>query len=361
MENVKVGFDNPGVIDCDLHPSVPGIKALLPYFDPHWQEVIEARGIDGLDLALYPPNAPITCRPDWRVAGVKPGSDLELMRQQALLPFDIRFAICNCIYGGPAMYSEDLGAAICRATNGWIAHEWLDRETRLRASIVVPIQNAELAVAEIERWAPDRRFVQVLLLAGSETTLGRRHHWPIYAAAERHGLPIGIHAGSALRHAPTGNGWPSTLFEEHIAFAQTFQSQLLSLIAEGVFTKFPGLHVVLLESGFTWLPSFLWRGVKMWRGMRKEIPWVDRSPAEIIRDRVRFTLQPSDAPPDPSDWDRLLEIIGSEDIFLFSTDYPHWRFDGTDAMPKGLPASLLRKARLDNPLATYTRLKEVVA
>jgi hypothetical protein len=34
------------VIDCDVHPTVPGIKALLPYMDDHWREAIVRRGID---------------------------------------------------------------------------------------------------------------------------------------------------------------------------------------------------------------------------------------------------------------------------------------------------------------------------
>ena len=33
--------------------------------------------------------------------------------------------------------------------------------------------------------AKDKRFVQILMLAMGETPLGRRHFWPIYAAAER--------------------------------------------------------------------------------------------------------------------------------------------------------------------------------
>ncbi|MDB5415235.1 MAG: hydrolase [Rubritepida sp.] len=349
-----------GIIDSDVHPAVPGMRALLPYFDPHWREVIEARGVDGLDLAYYPPNAPVSARPDWRVPGQKPGSDLAGLQTNALDAFGLSRAICNCLYGGPAMYSEDLGAAICRATNGWIAEEWLNRDDRLRASIVIPIQNAELAVDEIERWAPDKRFVQILVLASNEALLGRRQNWPIFRAAEKHGLPIGIHAGSAMRHAPTANGWPSTLYEEHVSMAQTFQSQLLSLIAEGAFTKFPDLRVVLLESGISWLPNLFWRSIKMWRGMRKEIPWVDRSPAAIVRDRVRFTLQPLDLPPDQNQVDQLLEQIGSDDIFLFSTDYPHWRFDGGDPMPSALPKELLRKAMRETPLATYPRLRETV-
>lgn len=349
-----------GAIDCDVHPAVPGMKALLPHFDEHWREVIELRGVDGLDLAYYPPNAPISARPDWRAAGRKPGSSLADMQSQALDAFGISRAICNCLYGGPAMYSADLSAAICRATNAWIAAEWLDKDDRLRASIVIPVQNTELAVDEIERWASDRRFVQILLLGAHESLLGQRQHWPIYKAAEKHGLPIAIHAGSAMRHAPTANGWPSTLYEEHVSFNLTFQGQLLSLIAEGVFTKFPSLRVVLLESGIAWLPSFLWRGVKMWRGLRKEIPWVDASPATIVRDRVRFSLQTWDLPTDPIQLDQLLEQIDADDIFLFSSDYPHWRFDGSDPTPRGFPPELLRKAMRETPLATYSRLRETV-
>ena len=33
-------------IDCDVHPQVPGMGALLPYLDPFWRESVEARGIE---------------------------------------------------------------------------------------------------------------------------------------------------------------------------------------------------------------------------------------------------------------------------------------------------------------------------
>ena len=125
---------------------------------------------------------------------------------------------------------------------------------------------------------------------------------------------------------------------------------------EGVFAKFPALKVVLIEAGFTWLPQFLWRANKTWRAMRAEVPWVDRAPAEIIREHVRFTLQPTDAPPDPAAWLRVLDQIGSDEILLFSTDYPHWHFDGTAAFPPGFPPALMQRVLNDNPLATYPRL-----
>ena len=53
--------------------------------------------------------------------------------------------------------------------------------------------------------------------------------------------------------------------------------------------------------------------------------------------------------------------IGSEEMLLFATDYPHWQFEGAQAVPPGLPPALLRRIMVDNPLATYPRLKESVA
>jgi predicted TIM-barrel fold metal-dependent hydrolase len=250
-----------------------------------------------------------------------------------------------------------MAAALCAAVNDWTARELLDREPRLRASILVPPHNPALAVAEVERLAKDRRFVQVLLLAMGEMLLGRRIYWPIYAAAERHGLAVCIHAGSLYRHPPTYSGWPSYQVEDYIAQGPAFESQLVSMLAEGVFQKFPKIRVVLAESGFTWLPTLLWRTNKSWRSVRPEVPWIDREPAEIVREHVRFTLHPLDLPKDrPEMLARVIEHIGSDELLLFSTDYPHWHFEGEDVLPDGLSDALIRKILIDNPRAAYPRL-----
>ncbi|MFL5256805.1 MAG: amidohydrolase family protein, partial [Rhodopila sp.] len=226
-----------------------------------------------------------------------------------------------------------------------------------RASIVVPPHSADLAAEEIERMAPDKRFVQVLLLAMTEMPLGRRQTWPIYAAAEKHGLPIGIHAGSSFRHPPSAIGWPSYYLEDYVSQSQGFAAALNSLVTEGVFNKFPALKVVLIESGVTWLPASLWRLDKTWRGVRAETPWLETRPTEIVRRHVRLTLQPFDAPPTEQQMTAILEQLGSEEMLLFSSDYPHWHFDGDDAVPDGVPTDLLRKICVDNPLNTYPRLR----
>ena len=347
-----------GAIDCDLHPAVPSTAALVPYLDPVWRDQVTNRYIDrmGFGMLSFPAGSPKMCRPDWRPAKGLPGSEFAALQKDALDAYGLDLAICNVFHGTVTYHNEDLAAAFVRAVNRWTAAELLDSDPRLRASILVTPQNPDHAVAEIERCAADGRFVQVLLLAQNELMLGRRILWPIYAAAERHGLAVGIHAGGMYRSPTTAIGWPSYQVEDYIVQTTAFQNQLVSLVTEGVFAKFPALKVVFLESGCTWIPSWMWRMDKTWRGARPETPWVDRHPSEIVRDHVRFSLQPFDAPPGPAAVERLFEQVKSDEMFLFATDYPHWQFDRDEVLPDGIPEASLRRVLIDNALATYPRL-----
>jgi predicted TIM-barrel fold metal-dependent hydrolase len=351
--------DCTDAIDCDLHPAVPGMNVLLPYLDEYWREMVSVRALDRLNLSLtsYPQNAPISCRPDWKLdKGRKPGSSLSAMQEHVLDRYRPRYGILNCLYGAQLFHSEDMAAAFCRATNDWIRDEWLSHDSRLRSSIVIPAHNVELAVAEIMRRADDFRFVQVLMFVSGEVTLGRRQLWPIYEVAARLGLPIGVHAGGAYRYAPTAVGWPSYYVEDYVSQSGAFENQIQSMISEGVFTKYPELKVVAIESGLTWLSGFIWRADKTWKGVRAEVPWVTRAPSEIVRNNLRFTVQPIDSANELEAINRLVDHLKSEDLFLFSTDYPHWQFDGDAVLPSGLSDNLFRKIIRDNALATYPRL-----
>jgi predicted TIM-barrel fold metal-dependent hydrolase len=55
-----------------------------------------------------------------------------------------------------------------------------------------------------------------------------------------------------------------------------------------------------------------------------------------------------------------MEHMGSDELLLFSTDYPHWQFDGDDVLPEGLSKDLARKIAVDNPIQTYPRLRETL-
>lgn len=362
METKPVLATRPGIyghpaIDCDVHIAVPSTQALMPYLDAYWYDSFMARGMNRTSYTLTgdAPNAPLAARPDWRPQAERPGSDLALLSGM-LDTFGTSVAIANCLFGGVALHSEDTAAVMCRATNDYVGEQWLGKEPRLRASILIPHNSIELAVAEIERCAADARFVQVLMLVMGQDLLGKRKHWPIYEAAQRHKLPIAVHAGSLYYHPPMA-GWGSFAYEDYVAQAFSFENQVLSLVAEGVFEKFPDLKFVLSESGVTWMPACLWRFNKTWRGVRPEIPWVKRIPGDIVRDNIRLTLQPFDAQDPARELQRWTEQMRSDRMLLFSTDFPHWHFEGTDALPLASSSPLARRILFDNPLETYPRLR----
>ncbi len=131
-----------------------------------------------------------------------------------------------------------------------------------------------------------------------------------------------------------------------------------ALVCEGALSRHPNLTFVFAESGFTWLPAWLWRMTKYWRGLRMEVPWLKRAPSETVKERVRLTMQPFDGPSDPQIIREMIDQIGA-DMMLFSTDYPHWNFDGVDFAPVGFDADLMNKLRTENPMNTYARLREI--
>jgi predicted TIM-barrel fold metal-dependent hydrolase len=55
---------------------------------------------------------------------------------------------------------------------------------------------------------------------------------------------------------------------------------------------------------------------------------------------------------------QAIEQMGSDRMLLFSTDFPHWHFDGLNALPDGLSPGLIKKILLENPLETYSRLRD---
>ena len=188
----------------------------------------------------------------------------------------------------------------------------------------------------------------------SRAPLGARAYWPIYAAAQRHGLALAVYAGGASGNPVTPVGTPSYFLEEYVGLTQAFQAQLVSLVCEGVPARFPQLPIVFVESGFTWLPPLMWRLDKNWKGLRREVPWVDRLPSETIRASFRLTAQPLDGPDDPARLREVLDRLGSDRMLMFATDYPHHQFDDpAESVPAGLPDDVLARLLSGNAHDTY--------
>jgi predicted TIM-barrel fold metal-dependent hydrolase len=347
------------IADVDIHPLMKSDRDLYPFLSPRWQAHWQTYGA-GLRMGMevgttYPKSQPGAWRRDAYPPGGKPGSDLGFMRQQHLDPNNVQLGILLPLRGGQGVTNIDFSIAYCAAVNDWQVAAWTSQEKRLRASIVVPYEDGAAAAEEIERRAGNPDFAQVQLYSRTSEPLGHRRYWPIYAAAERLGLPVAVHAFGFGGHAPTGSGWPSFYFEEAAGHAQTCQSMLVSLVMEGVFERFPRLRFVMVEAGFAWLPSLAWRLDRLWQRLGSEVPHLTMPPSAYIRRNVWSSSQPIEEPEDPAHLFDVMRWIGW-DRLLFATDYPHWDFDDpARALPAGGTLEQRQGFFLGNALALYSR------
>src|SRR5262249_30738043 len=156
-------------IDCDIHPDVPSVESLFPYLSDYWREQIRQTGFKGPVDTYYPASAAISARPEAGAAhGKGAETQLALIREQVRDPRQVSYGMLTCVYAVDSLHNPDGSAALARAVNDWQVVEWLDQEPRLRASLVVPSRDPQLAAREIDRIGGHAGFVQVLLPVCSE-------------------------------------------------------------------------------------------------------------------------------------------------------------------------------------------------
>jgi hypothetical protein len=343
------------IIDTDIHNATPSSEALHPYLSSRMLEVVTLTAFKGPDDSSYPPGAAISARPGIASTnGEGPESPVALLGEQHLDPLNVAYGILNCAYEVQNFHNPYDVAALASAVNDWQLAQWLEPEPRLRGSLVVPSIHPELAAKEIRRLGDQPSFVQVYLPVHSATPYGNPYYFPIYEAAVEHDIVIGLHFGGSSGNPPTPSGWPSTYVELYADMASLFQSQIISIIAQGVFARFTELRIAIIESGVTWLPSLMWRMDKEWKGLRREIPWVKHLPSDYIREHFRFTIQPLDAPPDLDHLQQVYQQIGSDDLLMYSSDYPHKHGDTlAENFIEELPVAIRQKIMADNARAFY--------
>lgn len=349
-----------GLVDVDIHPRADNLDAFRPFLSERWWEHLQTWGMRARHgftggQPPFPKAQPLASRRDaWPPTGGTPASDLDFLRFQLLDNYGIDYGVLNPLQpSGQGDRNNAFSAAMAHAVNEWQLEAWLRKEPRLRGSVVVPYEDPQASAAEIRKRAGDPNFCQVLMMSRTAEPAGNPRYWPIYEAAVEAGLPVAFHAFGYSGWAMTNGGWPSFYIEEVSEHATSCQNQVISLVTEGVFARFPGLKVVLIECGFGWLPSVGWRLDKHWRHLKSEVPHLTRAPSEYIRDHIWVSTQPMEEPERGQHILDICEWVGWDHI-LFASDYPHWDFDDPRAaIPGVIPAERRQGIYGGNARALY--------
>jgi predicted TIM-barrel fold metal-dependent hydrolase len=343
------------IIDTDVHVFPRDPEEIRSRMDQPWRERYQPMG-----RPFYMPVPPVTgSRMDANPpAGGPAGSDPDFLRKQLTDEFGISHAILLPRTFATMFPDPDYAGAVARAYNDWLIETWLteyNHDGVFKGSINVAPQDPVAAAAEIDRVGGHPHVVQVMMDSGSRSPFGHRQFWPIYEACERNNLPLALHPGTdgvgINEHFTMG---PAARFIEwHTSIPLAFQSHLVSFITEGVFERYPGFKLALVEGGVAWLAPMLWRFDDQYKSGRAEVPWMKRRPVEYVRDHVRFASQPLEMPDDPHQLVQILEMMDAEHILMFASDYPHYDFDSpTRTFPK-LPERMHRRIFFDNAAEFY--------
>ncbi len=253
------------------------------------------------------------------------------------------------------IHAIDVANALARACNDWLIETYLNHDPRFLGSVCLNLADPPAAAAEIRRVGGHPQMVQALACGEAVHLFGHRAYDPIYEACCELGLVFAVHPGTeGALNSSTPVGRPASYFEWHNSLPLTFQAHLGSLVAEGAFEKFPGLRVLLVEGGVSWLAPLLWRMDKNFKALRSTLPWLRESPSDYVLRHCRLTTQPIEEPSHPEFLGQLYTMLQAERTVCFSTDFPHWDFDDPRrAFPSRLPAALKDRILHDNAAKLY--------
>jgi predicted TIM-barrel fold metal-dependent hydrolase len=274
---------------------------------------------------------------------------------------------------GAKVYSSEreLQLACVRAYNEWIAAFAAPSGGRLLPQAIVPTTGIDDAVAELDYALKNGHRGAVISSFPNGSLFPGEADAAFWNVAQEAGFPIAVHIGSFLRSAPpaakSGSGssegrddfWKGSLaFVARAAWTKAGGQTLdvaCDLLFSGIFQRFPGLKVVLVEANIGWIPTLLeqsddmFRRYRWWTGAHAEM---SEMPSRIFHRNFYATF--------------MVDRSGLElrhrlnvDHLMWSTDYPHSGTDWPDSgvtierVFRGLPRSEVKKMLHDNCRALY--------
>lgn len=340
------------IIDTDVHESFSSLKDLVPYLPEPYKGWIAAGAWRGFSQPFAYTSPGLGNRADVLAAdGSASVSDYSVMRSQLLDHYDLSHAVLTG-YFYPTMLKLQYGlaTALANAYNNYVIDYWISKDKRFLGSIQINARDPEAAAREIDRMASHPQMRQVMLPVVDDIAYGHPMYRPIFAAAERNRLMVAFHHTT---HAQGPYGMGLHYMERHCLIPISLMPQVISLIANGVFDSFPNLRFIVLEGGFSWLPHVMWRMDREYRQGRVEVPWIKKLPSQHCRERLRLSTQPTEDI-SSDEWMKLIDLMGTDDMLVFSTDYPHFDFDDPHvAIPKSLPEGTREKILWKNAAEFY--------
>lgn len=329
-----------------------------PYRNPSIRGSLGAIGGIGMDRTLLQKKGKITYAEGSPPGSYDPKARLTVMDEEGI---DIALLYPTLgIFWEASVDDGKLATAYTRAYNRWIVDFCRENPKRLYPVAHISLLDPEGAVEETLR-ARKAGCIGVYLSPDLPARRGKRFDDPSFArfweTVQDLAMPVAFHV--VVREQQTFHEWtrrrngsqgPYGLFGQAF-LAIDVMTAFTSMVALGMFEKYPRLKCAVLEAGATWIAA-----------------WLDRLDYKgaVTEAFTPITLKPSEyfyrqclvsADPDETMIAQVVEHMGA-DYFVWASDYPH--IDASFGVVKEmkeriapLPPDAQRKVLGENALRFY--------
>lgn len=234
-----------------------------------------------------------------------------------------------------------ISTAVAKAYNDMIVDRVIDARNGIYAHMIIPHWNPSVAAEEIGRVGRNPGIVGGHSLITSKLWGGIEND-PIFHALVDNSLPLVMHLGAMSSCSTQIDAQLRTWIETNvIGPGGTLIANVVNMIANGVFEKFPDLNVVWQEVGTQWIPYLANRLDDQYQLYPEDIgltprmaemkeQYLAKMPSEYIYENMFVTTQPIALPNGARETRAVLTSCHASDTFLFSSDWPHHATDLTN-------------------------------
>jgi enoyl-CoA hydratase/carnithine racemase/predicted TIM-barrel fold metal-dependent hydrolase len=177
----------------------------------------------------------------------------------------------NSLLGAYSRLSGPPLSALLRRYNDWILELCAGASDRLRAAVLLDVDDPEVACAEVRRTAPMGAAAAVLpLFPHNSRRYDSVRYEPLWEVIEQWKLPITLHRGACRQIGDDPQPFDLALHrvrENDSLFDTVFDAleggyarlAIAAMILSGVFARYPDLRVVTVGFGLAWAPYALLR------------------------------------------------------------------------------------------------------
>ncbi len=235
-----------------------------------------------------------------------------------------------CVFPTPmlglAMHPQpDVEVTMARAYNRWLVEKILPGNPRIKSMLYLPFNEPDAAMKIVEDFGDAEGVIGFMVTSVRHRPVHHNDYMKIYRAIEERGLPIGFHSGF---------NWDDPMFRtcnrflavHALGFTWYNVVHCTNWVLNGMNERFPGLPVIWIESGISWIPFLMQRLDTQYRMRSSECPILKKLPSDYMRD-MYYTTQPMEMPDNIELLETTFRAINAETQLLWSSDYPHWDMD----------------------------------